>query len=41
MTNYQHNQTDLEFMDYTDDSCMTAFTSGQTTRMQTAWSTYR
>lgn len=22
MTNYQHNHTDLSFMDYTDDSCM-------------------
>ncbi|MGE0877313.1 MAG: hypothetical protein AB7L13_01715 [Acidimicrobiia bacterium] len=22
MTTYQHNHTDLGFMDYTDDSCM-------------------
>ena len=29
------------FMDYTDDSCMNTFSSGQTSRMQTAWSTYR
>jgi hypothetical protein len=29
------------FMDYTDDSCMTMFTPGQTTRMQNAWVTYR
>lgn len=29
------------FMDYTDDSCMNTFSAGQTSRMQTAWSTYR
>jgi hypothetical protein len=29
------------FMDYVDDSCMTNFTAGQTTRMQAQCSTYR
>jgi hypothetical protein len=29
------------FMDYTDDACMFLFSSGQTTRMQTAWMQYR
>ncbi|MEO7454028.1 MAG: zinc metalloprotease [Fimbriimonadales bacterium] len=29
------------FMDYTDDSCMFLFTSGQSSRMNTQWSTYR
>jgi hypothetical protein len=29
------------FMDYTDDSCMDRFSSGQTTRMQNGWVTYR
>jgi hypothetical protein len=29
------------FMDYTDDSCMNTFTTGQSVRMQNAWATYR
>jgi Pregnancy-associated plasma protein-A len=29
------------FMDYTDDACMNTFSSGQGTRMQAMWSTYR
>jgi hypothetical protein len=29
------------FMDYTDDSCMNTFTSGQDTRMDSAFSAYR
>lgn len=29
------------FMDYSDDACMTAFTAGQASRMQTMWATYR
>jgi hypothetical protein len=29
------------FMDYTDDACMDNFTTGQTSRMQSAWVSYR
>lgn len=29
------------FMDYSDDSCMFLFSSGQSTRMDTMWGTYR
>jgi Pregnancy-associated plasma protein-A len=29
------------FMDYSDDACMSTFTPGQSARMQNAWATYR
>jgi hypothetical protein len=29
------------FMDYTDDACMNTFSTGQDTRMNTMWTTYR
>jgi hypothetical protein len=35
------NDPITNFMDYTDDSCMNTFTSGQSTRMHTMTSTYR
>jgi len=37
----QGNDLVHNFMDYTDDSCMNSFTTGQFTRMQSAWNSYR
>ncbi len=35
------NDPTMNFMDYTADSCKYQFTSGQTTRLQSMWVTYR
>jgi hypothetical protein len=40
-TNIAGNDPITNFMDYTDDSCMNTFSSGQVSRMNAAYATYR
>ena len=39
--NYPGLDPTTNFMDYTDDACMFLFSPGQSTRMDSAWSSYR